>query len=85
MLMGLCVLSTDCPCGGPADLVKHGEDGLLFGVGDTAELKEQLKLVLENRELRERLGKNATAIGEVFAPDKVYGEWEAFFRKLCGK
>ena len=85
MLMGLCVISTDCPCGGPADLVNHGENGLLFPVGDTEALKEQLALVLSDADLREHLGKNATTIKDVFWPEKVYGEWETYFRKLCGK
>ncbi len=85
MLMGLCALSTDCPCGGPADLIRHGENGLLFPVGDTLALKEQLRLVLTDKDFAERLGKNATEIKEVFATDKVYGEWESYFNKLCDK
>ena len=85
MLMGLASVSTDCPCGGPADLIENYKNGILIPVGDIKCLKESLRQLLQDKGLAEKLGENATRLAEVFEPEKVYGEWEAFFRKLCNK
>ena len=43
MSLGLACISTDCPCGGPADLIEHGVNGLLPPVGDIDAMKNNLK------------------------------------------
>jgi glycosyltransferase involved in cell wall biosynthesis len=42
--------------GGAAEMVEHGESGLLFDVGDVDALSESLVILHNSRELRERLG-----------------------------
>ncbi len=85
MLMGMPVISTDCPCGGPAELIINNENGILIPVNDTEALKESLRMLIQDKELAQRLGNNAAKLETVFAPQKVYAEWEAFLRKLCNK
>ena len=48
MLLGLTVISTDCPCGGPAELISHGVNGLLTPVGDIDKMEAALRAVLED-------------------------------------
>lgn len=58
MGMGLAVVSFDCPHG-PAELITHGEDGLLVPAGDTDALTTALRELITKPELRDRLGERA--------------------------
>ncbi len=46
MCMGIPSISTDCPCGGPAELIRDGENGLLIPVGDERALEQALRRIL---------------------------------------
>ena len=85
MVMGLTVISTDCPCGGPADLIKDGVNGLLTPVGDVDKMKENLHRLIKDVQMADRLGKAAVKTGESYQPLRVYREWESFLLALCIK
>lgn len=84
MLMGLAVIATDCPCGGPAELIQNGHNGILIPVGDVKALKENLQMLLNNLQMMQELGNNAMETADIFSPEKVYGSWEEFFLSICG-
>ncbi len=44
-----------------AEIIRHGENGLLFTLGDAEDLRTQLAALLADRGLRERLGRQARA------------------------
>lgn len=48
---GRMVIATDCPVG-PREILNHESCGVLFSVGNTEQLKNQLLLFLKNSELR---------------------------------
>lgn len=81
MCMGLPVISTDCPCGGPAELIRDGENGLLIAPGDTAGLERALERILSDRKGAERMGRRAAELAKVYHPDQVCEEWTQY---LCG-
>lgn len=83
MLMGLPVIATDCPCGGCADLIQNGYNGILIPVGDVEALKENLQNLLKHLQLADELGKNAMETADMFAPGKVYASWEEVFLSMC--
>lgn len=85
MAMGLPVISTDCPCGGPATLIQDGENGLLIPVGDAYALADAMRRVLTDEELALKLGQNALKIRQNLAPEKVNKEWEDCLRKIASK
>ena len=60
MSVGRPVIVSD-KVGSGADLVRHGETGFVFPVGDRAALRQALEAVLENSEQRARMGKAAAA------------------------
>ena len=78
MSLGIAVISTDCPCGGPAELITTGEDGILVPVKEAEMMAKAMEEVLDNREFREQLGKNALKIRERLHPDKVNAAWEEY-------
>lgn len=82
MALGLCVISTDCPCGGPKMLIEDHRNGILIPVGDTETLKEALQEVLESAEFRESMGRNASLLGQKLHPDKVNLMWKEYFESV---
>lgn len=85
MLMGLTVISTDCPCGGPAALIKNGVNGVLTPVGDAQSMQENLRMVLSDSEMADRLGATAAEIAEDYQPENVYGSWKLFLESLIAR
>lgn len=82
MCLGIPVIATDCPCGGPAELIKDGENGLLVPVGDERALAEAIRRILRTPELERKLGEQAYLIQQVLAPDKVCAGWEKYLEQL---
>ncbi len=82
MCMGLPVISTDCPCGGPAELVRDGENGLLVAPGDIAGLERALERILSDGEEAERMGRKAAELAKAYHPDRVCAEWMQYLLGL---
>ncbi len=81
--MGTPVISTDCPCGGPAALIEDGENGLLVPVGDAYALADAMRKLLSDEELAHKIGENARKLAKELAPERVDREWEEYlFRRL---
>lgn len=82
MALGLACISTDCPCGGPRTVIRDGENGLLVPVGDTAALEGAMRRILDDPDLEERLGVNASAIREELSPEKINENWMAYIAQV---
>lgn len=86
MILGLTVVSTDCPCGGPAELIVHGVNGLLSPVKDINAMKENLQYVLNNLHRSDEMAHEASKTSDIYDVNKVYLEWEKYLKYLtCGK
>lgn len=81
MVLGLAVISTDCPCGGPRDLIVPEENGILIPVDDIQRLTKELKRLMENEQLREKLSKNAALLKEKVMPERINAQWEKYLEK----
>ena len=82
MALGLAVISTDCPCGGPGDIIENDKNGILIPVDNKEALKEKLLLLIRDEDKRRNLGKNAYCIGEKVHPDKVNVMWKDYIDEL---
>ena len=61
MCFGLPVIVSDLVgCGG--DLVKHGENGYIFDTGDIITLARYLKILIDDKDARERFGRSSLNI-----------------------
>ena len=86
MILGLTVVSTDCPCGGPAELIVHGVNGLLSPVKDVNAMKENLQYILNNLHRADEMAHEASKTSDIYDVNKVYLEWERYLKYLtCGK
>lgn len=84
MAMGLPCIATDCPCGGPAELIVDGENGFLIATGDEAALSGRMNSIVENHSLRESVGAEAANGMGRFLPEETFARWEAYFNRICG-
>ena len=82
MSLGLACISTDCPCGGPKDLIKDEFNGLLVPVGDKKAMTEAMIKLLENRTLTENLGIQASKIQSRYAPEMVNKMWKDYLESI---
>jgi len=69
--------------GGIPELVKHNETGLVYDFNDITELSEKMKELFENKELAEKLGKNAKQDAkERFSKETYYKNIINIYNKL---
>ena len=82
MALGIPVIATDCPCGGPAALIEQGVNGLLVPVGDAFALADAFRRIFEDREFEQKLRENARRITKTLAPEQVNKQWEDYLNQL---
>ena len=85
MALGLTVISTDCPCGGPRELITQGENGLLVPVGDIKALAEAMGKVLSNPAEAEKMGRNAWKLQEKLKPEVTNQSWKNYFEEVLAQ
>lgn len=82
MALGLPVISTDCPCGGSAMLIRHGVNGILIPVGNETALVESMRSMVKNPVYAEALGTEARKIRQEVDPQVVFASWESFIHDV---
>lgn len=85
MALGLANVSTDCPCGGPRELLGDNENGLLVPVGDADAMAEAMRRILTDPELEQRLQNNAYRKAQELEPGKVNEMWKEYVVRICKK
>ena len=80
MALGLPCISTDCPCGGPRELIEKGKNGILVPLGDEDALAVAMRKVLSDEKFATMIGKNAMNIRERLSLDKVFKQWYDYFK-----
>lgn len=80
MAAGLAVVAADA--GGPAEVITHGSDGLLYPTGDVAALAEGLRVLAADAGLRRRLGEAARHRAEAFTPEVIGPQVLALYRSV---
>ncbi len=68
MEFGLPLVVSEAVGAGP-DLVRHGENGFVFPVGDVSALAQHLEVLADNEELRHSMGQASRSIIEKFSPE----------------
>lgn len=81
MSCGVPAVAFDCQCG-PRDIVCHGERGLVVKNGDIEGLAEAMMTLMEDEELRKRMGENAKKVVETYSEERVMRMWEDLYEEI---
>lgn len=81
MACGVPAVSFACPCG-PKDIIKNGEDGILVENGNINELAEKICYLIENQEIRKKMGSKARINVKRFEEEKIMKQWIHLFNNL---
>lgn len=85
MAIGMPVIATDCPSGGPAELIKDGVNGLLVPVNDIDAMTAAMTKIADSEELAKTLGKNAVDIKNKLDSEVVSENWRIFLCEIGEK
>jgi glycosyltransferase involved in cell wall biosynthesis len=79
---GLPLVAFDCPRG-PAEIIDTGGNGLLVPDGDLPGYAAALSTLIDDAELRRRLGRQALADAGQYAIDRIGADWEAMLDRVA--
>lgn len=82
MAIGMPVVATDCPSGGPRQLISSGHNGLLVENNNVLKLADAIKLLIREKEYAYRLGHNAKNILKKYNSKKICDEWHQYINKV---
>lgn len=76
MAYGLPAVSFDCETG-PADIIRDGVDGYLVSTDEGASgLARAMNMLMQDEEMRKRMGEEAIAVRERFSARRIMAEWD---------
>ena len=84
MSVGLPMVAFECKCG-PKDLITDGEDGFLVPEGDIPMLATKIMQLIEDPNLRKRMGQAAKIKSEHFAVSVIMEKWMNLFDNLLSE
>ena len=82
MACGVPCIAFDCPYG-PANIVRHQQDGLIVKNGDIKALADSLLDLISNQQKLITLGKNAKENAQNYLPQNVMQQWIQLFNQFC--
>ena len=85
MAMGLTCISTDCPCGGPKQLISDGENGYLIPVGDISACAEKIEYTLTHKEEADIIADRAMGVREKYGKDTICAKWLSYLQSIYEK
>lgn len=85
MALGIPCISTDCPCGGPRELLGDSEYGILLQKNTPEELAKKMVYLIENSDERKRMSVLSKKRAQRYAPECVFAEWNSFVRNVIGE
>lgn len=78
MCFGLACISYDCPTG-PSDIISNNENGFLIDMNNENEYIKKLKILIENKDLRNKFSREAVKLNDFHKPNFILG---SFLKKL---
>lgn len=85
MALGLPVVATDCPCGGPRTIIQDGVNGILVPILNTEALADGMCRLIENPEWAEILGKKAREIVNLTEEHIIVNQWREYIDEVISR
>lgn len=82
MACGLPCISTNCPCGGPKEIIINDVNGLLINTNCEEELSNSLIELMERKEKRIQFGNKAKEIRNIYSEKEICSRWDAVIEKV---
>ncbi|MDR6843773.1 glycosyltransferase family 4 protein [Flavobacterium granuli] len=84
MASGLPCVAYDCPTG-PRAIIEEGENGFLIEDGNVDLFVQKLELLIEDENLRIKMGQNAQESVKKYDLDSIMQQWKSLFETLVNK
>ena len=81
MICGVPVVSFDCPHG-PRNIITNGEDGILVDYLNTRALADNICYLIENSEIRKKMGEKAKKNIKRYSRENVMTQWTELFNHM---
>lgn len=81
MQCGVPCVSFDCPYG-PSDIIENGVNGYLIENGNVEEFAKAILKLIEDNELRKKMGKMAIDKAKQYLPENIMPKWIELFNRL---
>lgn len=81
MACGLPVVTFDYKCG-PRDIIDHEINGLLVKDGDIEGLAQALMRLMNDDELRQKMGETARLVVDRYSEEKVMSKWQELYKEI---
>lgn len=78
---GLPLISFKCHCG-PSDIISHGENGFLCEVNNINEMANYIIKLIENKELRIKIGKKAREDSYKYLEENIMKQWKELYESI---
>lgn len=85
MTLGIPSIATDCPCGGPAFLIEHMQNGQLIPMRSEEELEQAIEFYINNKDKAYQMGKQAMKITDKLSPQNIYSQWDAYIQEVMNR
>ena len=82
MAMGMPVVATDCPCGGPATVITNEENALLVPVKDASAMEGAINRLIEDKALAAKLAANAAKLKDIANADVIFTQWKEYLEEI---
>ena len=82
MAVGVPVVATNCPCGGPKELIQNENQGLLVSCNDVEGMYQAIHSILSNDEKRNRLSVETKKRAMQFETNIIFEQWYNYLFSL---
>lgn len=82
MVMGIPCIATDCPCGGPKELIRNDKNGILINVGDERQLIRAIERILNDTDYSMMLSRNSIKIRNRVEEGVIVKKWLDFIGRV---
>ena len=82
MALGIPSIATDCPIGGPKQLIKNGCNGVLVPVNDVDAMSSALKDILSNPSKQNLISRNNHNMISDYSANRIANQWLKFIEEV---